>query len=69
MNYFKGFQFDKMFFRVLTVGGTAFLAAFSKDYAASPDFAHAFQSGLSMLWQGLWAGFGLDQLMFHNSKS
>lgn len=69
MEYFKNFDLKKMFFRVITVGYTAFLAGFSKDYVASPDLAHAVQAGVALMWQGLWAGFGIDQLIFHNTKS
>jgi hypothetical protein len=69
MEYFKDFDAKKMLFRMITLGYTAFLAGFSKSYSASPDVVHALQTGLAFLWQGVWAGFGVDQLFYHHSQT
>jgi hypothetical protein len=69
MGYFKNFDVKKMFFRVVTLGYTAFLAGFCKDYVVSANVTHAINEGTLMLWQGLVAGFGLDQIIYHNTNS
>jgi hypothetical protein len=67
--YFKGFDYKKLLFRTFTLAYTAFLAGFTKDYQLHANIAQAVQEGLNMISQGLIAGFSLDQLMFHFSKS
>lgn len=69
MKYFQNFDVKKMLFRMFTVGYTAFLAGFCKDYVTSANLAHATNEGLLMLWQGLVGGFGLDQLIYHHSRN
>lgn len=63
------YDWKVLLFRVLTVGYTAFLAGFCNQYVHSPDLSNALQAGLSSLIQGVVAGFGLDQIIFHYIKN
>jgi len=58
-----------MLFRMITIGYTAFLAGFCKDYAASANLSHAFNAGIELVIQGAVAGFGVDQLFYHHSQT
>jgi hypothetical protein len=63
------FDYKVLLFRVATAGYTAFLAAFSKAYVAAPDLNTALHAGLVSAVAGVFAGFGLDQLVFHYTKN
>lgn len=54
-----------MLFRALTVSYTAFLGVFCKEYVTDPNLQHAFSAALPTAVQGLLAGFGVDQLIYH----
>ena len=51
------------------IGYTAFLGAFSKSYAATPDLNVALHVALAAALAGAFAGFGVDQIVYHYVKT
>ena len=63
------FDYKILLFRVATGAYTAFLGAFSKSYAATPDLNVALHVALAAALAGAFAGFGVDQIVYHYVKN
>lgn len=68
MAYFKNFSIKIMAQRVFTIVLCAFLSSFSQEWLKSHDATLALNAGLSVLVQSVFAGLGLDQLVYNFFK-